>query len=418
MSEQDESTEPQHGLGSVPRAALWPSVELPVGYRQLTPPELPLPLFAILPERVKQRRWTVLLRAILAIPLAVAVLFVGLAAEVCVVLGWLWALVMGRAPGFVRAIVTVFLRMLSRLEAYLFLLTDRFPPLGGEDVPEYHVRLAVPPATRLNRAAVLFRLVLVIPASIALRVVGLGLYIVTFFMWFVVLVTGWLPRPVHGAAEAFIRYEIRLIGYFDLLVPTYPGELFGDLALPVAALVPIADLSGSCVVKPTRAPPPVPQPWMLFLTTGAKRLLLVTVVLGVVAIIGLNVLNVSLENHDNLVSVNNELVSSINHFTSTADDCQSVSCLEQADGELSGQLGSFVSAIEGANRAGVSQELVTQVTTAAQQAQRVTAALAQAGPTLSDYRSAAARLDASQTLNALITAQHRFVTAVNASKLG
>ena len=359
-----------------------------------------------------------MLRAILAIPLAVAVLLVGLAAEVCVVLGWLSALVMGRVPGFVRAIVTVFVVMLSRLEAYLFLLTDRFPPFSARDVPGYDVHLAVPPATRLNRAAVLFRVVLVIPAGIALRVVGFGLYIVTFFMWFVVLVTGWLPKPVHEAAAAFIRYEIRLIGYFDLLVPTYPGELFGDLALPLPVLVPREDASGSYVLEPTRAPQPEPQPWMLFLGTGAKRVLVVTVVLGVAAIIGLNVLNVSLENHDNLVSVNNQLVSSINDFSSTADDCQNVSCVEKADGELSGQLGSFVSAIEGANRAGVSQELVTQVTAAAQRAQRVTGALAQAGPTLSDYRSVAARLDASRTLDALITAQRQFVTAVNASKLG
>jgi hypothetical protein len=61
--------------------------------------------------------------------------------------------------------------------------------------------------------------------------------------------------------------------------------------------------------------------------------------------------------------------------------------------------------------------------TAARHAQRVTAARAQAGPTLPDYRSARAGcLDARQTLHALITAQprfarHRFVTALHASKL-
>ena len=48
----------------------------------------PLPLLTILPERAKQRRWTVLVRGILSLPLAVVVLFVGLAATVCVVLGW------------------------------------------------------------------------------------------------------------------------------------------------------------------------------------------------------------------------------------------------------------------------------------------------------------------------------------------
>ena len=389
-------------------------------YPELQPPEEPLPLLVLLPERAKQRRWTVLLRALLALPLAVVVLFVGIAAEVCVVLGWFAALVLGRVPQFVRTIVTVYVRMMLRLEAYLFLLTDRFPPFDADDVPGYEANLAVPPATRLNRAAVLFRVVLVIPAGIAVRVVGLGLYVISFFMWVVVLITGWLPRPVHEVYGVFIRYELRVIGYFDLLVPTYPGEVFGDLGLPVPVLVPGDDAPRQDLDAPPQAPPPPPepQPWKLVLSMGAKRLLLATIVLGIGAAIGLSVLETSIGNHENLVQVNNQLVSSLNQFTATANNCQSVSCLEQADRMLSGQLGSFVSAIEGSSHAGVSQDLVTQVTTAAQNAQQVMGALSQAGPTLADYRGTAARVDASQRLKALISAQNQFVNAVNASRLG
>jgi hypothetical protein len=409
--------------GAAPAAALGPPVppsatSLDLTYPDLTPLVEPLPLLAILPERAKQRRWTVLLRAILAIPLAVMVIAVGIAAIVCVVLGWFAALVTGRTPSFVRTIVTVYLRLMLRFEAYLFLLTDRFPPFSVDEVPAYHVNLAVPPATRLNRAAVLFRVILVIPASIAVRIVGLGLYVVAFFMWIVVLITGWLPKPVHEVYQAFIRYEMRLVGYFSLLVPTYPGELFGDLALPVPVLVPGGDPSGQYYGAGASEPAPPPRPWMLVLSMGAKRFLLVTIVLGVAAAIGLGVLNASLQNHENLVQVNNELVSNLSQFTATANNCESVSCLEHADGVLSGQLGSFVSAIEGSSHAGVSQDLVNQVTSAAQSTERVTGALAQAGRTPSDYRSAAARLDAEQTFTALINAQHQFVAAVNASRFG
>ena len=59
-----------------------------------------------------------------------------------------------------------------------------------------------------------------------------------------------------------------------------------------------------------------------------------------------------------------------------------------------------------------------QVTTAAQNAEQVTGALAQAGPKLSDYQSAVKRLHAVQTISALIDAQHQFVAAVNASRFG
>ena len=370
----------------------------------------------MLPERAKQRRWSVLLRAILAIPLAVVLIFVGIATFVCVVLGWFAALVTGRAPAFVRTMVTIYLRLTLRFEAYLFLLTDRFPPFSTDEVPGYPVNLAVPPATRLHRAAVLFRLILVIPAGIVARVVGLGLYVMAVFMWIVVLITGWLPRPVHEVYQAFIRYEMRLIGYFLLLVPTYPGELFGDPVGPAPVLVP-----GGVPTRPyAGAPEPAqaPRPWMLALGTGAKRLLVVAIVLGVVAAIGIQVLNVSLRNHANLVQVNNQLVSNLDQFTTTANHCGDVPCLEQADGVLSGQLGSFVSALESSNHAGVSQDLIDEVTTAAQNAQHVTGSLAQAGPTLSDYRSLATRLDASQTLDALVNAQRQFVTAVNAARFG
>jgi Domain of unknown function (DUF4389) len=381
----------------------------------------PLPLLTILPERAKQRRWTVLVRGILSLPLAVVVLFVGLAATVCVVLGWFAALVTGRVPNFVRSIVTVYLRLALRLEAYQFLLTDRFPPFSADDVPDYHASLAVPPATRVQRAAVLFRLVLVIPAAIAVRIVGLGLYVVLFFMWFVVLITGWLPKPVHEVAQAFIRYEIRLLGYFNLLVPTYPGELFGDLALPAPILLPGGDNIGTYVDAPTAVPPPPPpalQPWKLILSMGAKRLLLVTIVLGIAAAIGLSVFETAAGNHENLVQVNNQLVSDLDQFSTTAKSCQDVSCLEQANGVLSQQLGDFVSTIEGANSAGVSQSLINQLTTAAEHAEQVTGDLADSGPSVARYRSAVSRDQAEQAINDLVKAQRAFVTALNAQRFG
>ena len=68
---------------------------------------------------------------------------------------------------------------------------------------------------------------------------------------------------------------------------------------------------------------------------GAKRLLLVCVVLGVAAAIGLGVLEASIGNHANLVQQNNQLVTNLDQFSATAKNCESVSCLEQADGTLS-----------------------------------------------------------------------------------
>jgi hypothetical protein len=152
---------------------------------------------------------------------------------------------------------------------------------------------------------------------------------------------------------------------------------------------------------------------------GAKRLLVVTIVLGVIAYVGLTVLRISVQNQENLVQQNNQLVFDINQFSTTAQKCESLSCLEQADGALSGELGSFVSTLEGSDRAGVSQDAINQVLAAARSAQHVTAALSESrASSLTEYQNLASQLNAEQSLNQLVAAQERFAQAVNDAGLG
>ena len=127
---------------------------------------------------------------------------------------------------------------------------------------------------------------------------------------------------------------------------------------------------------------------------------------------------VAADNHENLVQVNNQLVTNLDQFSTTANNCQDVSCLEHANGVLSGHLDAFVSTIEGANSAGVSQDLINRLTAAAVHAEQVTGDLADAGPSVADYRQAATREQAQQSLNDLAIAQRAFVTALNAQRLG
>jgi hypothetical protein len=157
---------------------------------------------------------------------------------------------------------------------------------------------------------------------------------------------------------------------------------------------------------------------MLVLSMGAKRLLLGLIVIGLAAAIGIGVLNVAATNHENLVQVNNQLVSNLDQFSTSVKGCQSVSCLEQANGVFSQQLGGFVNSIEGANGAGVSQSLIDNVTTAAEHAEQVTGDLADVGPSVAAYRTTATREQADQAITNLINAQHAFVTALNAQRLG
>ena len=222
------------------------------------------------PNPAEQRRWTVLIRLILAIPLIIVVWVISIAVYIVVIVGWFGALFTGRTPTFVRDLVTIWLRLSLRLAAYLLFLTDVFPQFDFEASPLDVIQLAVPGATRMNRAAVFFRFILAIPVLILVSLVGTGCEVIAFVMWFVVLITGRLPDSVHRAFSALMRYQARVYAYYLLLVPTYPSRLFGDPD-PATATTEGDVAAGS--------------PWSLVLPQASKVILVVAIVLGLVSLI-------------------------------------------------------------------------------------------------------------------------------------
>jgi hypothetical protein len=112
------------------------------------------------------------------------------------------------------------------------LLTDRYPPFAlfpapGAHGPGEEVRFTNRP-TRLNRLAVLFRVVLVIPAWIIASLVMSGWWTLGLLWWLITLVLGRMPEPLYGASAAALRYHLRTSAYWLLLTPAYPKRFFGD----------------------------------------------------------------------------------------------------------------------------------------------------------------------------------------------
>lgn len=74
-------------------------------------------------------RWRPLFKWFLAIPHYVVLLFLGIAAFVCVVIAWFAILFTGRYPRSLFDFVVGVFRWSLRLSAYaLILTTDRYPP--------------------------------------------------------------------------------------------------------------------------------------------------------------------------------------------------------------------------------------------------------------------------------------------------
>ena len=208
-----------------------------------------------------QRRWTVLLRLILLIPQFVVVWALSIAAHVVTVIGWFAALALGRLPDWIADFLSGYLAWTTRVSAYLLLVVDAYPPFEWEP-SEAAVRIEVRPG-RLNRLAVLFRIILAIPAGILAAVLGAGWAVCAFFCWLVVLVSGRTPVPLFGATVALLRYETRYQAYWMMLTSAYPKGLFGDGP-------------GETARSGTRP---------LLLTGGGRGLLILFIVVGVLAYI-------------------------------------------------------------------------------------------------------------------------------------
>jgi len=180
-----------------------------------------------IPEPGEQRRLTVLLRWLLLVPQFIALWLLGIAAFVVVVIGWFGALFLGRLPEFAASFLTGFLGYETRVTASAMLLVDRYPPFALQAPPDYPVQVEVRPGG-LNRIAVFFRLLLVIPAAIVRGLLTTGWYPVAVVIWLVTLVLGRMPRPLFEATAAVLRFSMRVSAYLLLLTPAYPKRLFGD----------------------------------------------------------------------------------------------------------------------------------------------------------------------------------------------
>jgi hypothetical protein len=224
---------------------------------QTPAPAGPLPVLVAAAGPARQQRLTVFFRILLAVPHYFVLYFLGIAAGVVVFIGWWAALFTGLLPDFAVTFTTGYIRWLTRVTAYVMLLTDAYPPFSFEDDPRYPVRLAVAERDRLNRVAVFFRLILVIPASILRALVVFGSEaIVSFIAWLIVLFAGQMPASLHQAYTAVLRYSARVDCYLYLLTPAYPGGLLGD-------------------------GPAGPPEWQLRLTPSARQLVILFVALGV-----------------------------------------------------------------------------------------------------------------------------------------
>ena len=171
----------------------------------------------------RRNRLTAFFRLILAIPLLIWLYVYALIAVIVIVIGWFAIVFTSHYPKDLYDFVAGFNRFLARITAYTALLCDPYPSFWGSDNPAYPVRMEFAgPLERYSRLKTFFRIILAIPVVILRYVMGLLLEVGAIGAWFVILITGKMPRGLFDVMVLANSYTARSDAYLYLLTETYP----------------------------------------------------------------------------------------------------------------------------------------------------------------------------------------------------
>jgi hypothetical protein len=175
-------------------------------------------------DYVEQRsRLTVFFRLILVIPVAIWLYLYAIVASLAIVIAWFAIVLTAHYPRGLYDFVAGYTRFLARVTAYGALLCDPYPPFGGGPDARYPIRMEfVGPLERYSRLKTLFRFILAIPLVFVRYAMGLLIEIGAVAAWFVIVVTGKLPRGLFDLLVLANSYTARSDAYLYLLTETYP----------------------------------------------------------------------------------------------------------------------------------------------------------------------------------------------------
>jgi hypothetical protein len=171
----------------------------------------------------RRSRLTVFFRLVLAIPLMIWLFFYAIGALVAIVISWFAIVIAGSFPAGLYGFVADYTRFLTRVTAYAALLCDPYPSFGGADDRAYPVRMEFAgPLPQYSRLKTGFRAILAIPVVVLRYIMGLLLEVGAVAAWFIIVVTGRMPRGLFDLMLLANSYTARSDAYLYLLTETYP----------------------------------------------------------------------------------------------------------------------------------------------------------------------------------------------------
>jgi hypothetical protein len=201
----------------------------------------------------ERNRLTTFFRLIVAIPWLLVGVVYGIAAYVVLVIAWFALVILGRYPQGMYDFVGGVLRYTMRVNGFVTLQTDAWPPFGISSDPAYPVRIEFPPpAARQSRLKAFFRLVLIIPLALMSYFFSYLQQIVAMIAWVTIVFRGYQPAGVHNALAFTNGWITRAYAYMLIMRDEYPPV--GD-EVPVEVDPPAAALPAPAAGDPQVAGP-------------------------------------------------------------------------------------------------------------------------------------------------------------------
>jgi hypothetical protein len=179
------------------------------------------PIGLILSDDLKRSRLTVFFRLLLAIPHFIFLELWGIVVCIAVLIAWFAALFTTRVPDGLHNFIAQYLRYMSHVFGYVYLLADPWPSFSPSEPYPIDARIDGPQPQ--GRLGVFFRVIVAIPALILANIFRNVNGVVAFLGWFYCLATGHMNKGMRDISAWLLRYELQTYGYIFLLTDKYPS---------------------------------------------------------------------------------------------------------------------------------------------------------------------------------------------------
>ncbi len=173
-------------------------------------PAYPIRVEIDYPERLS--RLLIFVKWLLALPHYIVLLGYGIVVWFCAIGAFFLILFTGNVPRDLWDFILGYDRWSLRVQAYVGLLTDEYPPFTNQPA-DYPARLECEPPESLSRGLIFVKWLLVIPHWIVLVFYFIAVLFVSIFAWFAILFTGAYPRGLFDFVVGFVRWGTRVVVY-------------------------------------------------------------------------------------------------------------------------------------------------------------------------------------------------------------